>query len=87
MATSIASARQKFERKMAGSAGAKYDAAKGSMAQNYAEGLRAIGVTVGPLTQRSYQEGISAVSGQEVASRAAASSGKWERNYLASMSR
>lgn len=87
MATSIDSARQKFVRKMQGSAGAKYDAAKGHMASNYASGLQAIGVSVGPLTQRAYQEGISSVSGQEVATRAANSADKWQRNYLASMSR
>lgn len=87
MATSIDAGEQKFLRKMNGSAGAKYDAAKGHMAQNYAEGLRAIGVSVGPLTQRSYQEGISSVSGSDVAQRAAAAAPKWKRNYLASMSR
>jgi len=87
MATSLAAAREKFTRKMQGSAGAKWDAAKPNMASHYAEGFRHLGITIGPLTQRSYAEGIQSVSGQEIAQRAAQSADKWERNYRDSMAR
>ena len=87
MATSIGAAKEKFRRKMSTTGGANYDAAKGHMAADYAEGLRAVGVQVGPNTQQAYAAGIQSVSGSEVASRAAASADKWERNYMRAMAR
>jgi hypothetical protein len=85
VATSLTAAREKFVRKMQSTGGANYDSAKGRMVENYRNGFQHLGVTVGPNTTRAYQEGIASVSGSEVASRAASSADKWERNYRARM--
>jgi hypothetical protein len=85
VATSLAAAREKFVRKMNSTGGANYDAAKGRMVENYRNGFQHLGVTVGPNTTRAYQEGVSSVSGSDVAQRAASAADKWERNYRARM--
>ena len=87
MATSLTAAMEKFTRKMNTTGAANWDAAKGRMAENYRQGLGELGVQVGPTTMQSYQQGIAAVSGSEVARRAAAGAGKWEQNYRQALSR
>lgn len=84
------SAEAKLLRKLqSGSAAANYDAAKQHMPGNFASGLAAFGVNVGPNTRRAYETGIQGVSGQEVMSRAAArvQDGTWKRKLQQALSR
>jgi hypothetical protein len=83
---SITTGRQKWEAKMQ-TAGQKWDAAKSYMPQNWAEGLRAAGASPGPLTSRAYQEGISRISASDFQSAVSGKGDKWERNFLAGISR
>lgn len=60
---------------------AKYNASKATQTSRYVESLREAGVTVGPLTQRRHQEGVSR------AQYRGGNGAKWKRNYLDGMSR
>ncbi len=79
---SPAEAQAKWERKMQ-TADAKYQAAKGDMAANYAQGLQESGFTVGPMTRAAYQAGIASASLANVQGKGA----KWLRNTQAGLAR
>lgn len=77
----IESGKAKYARKTGASGAAKYNAAKGTMPGRWAEGLRAAGVSPGPIATASYQAGVSA------AQYRGGDPDKWERNFREGISR
>ncbi len=77
---SIATGKEKYSRK-AGIAKAKYDAAKGSMVEDWRAGLARAGVTPGRISTQAYQSGVAA------AEYRAGDPEKWERNYRRGITR
>jgi hypothetical protein len=76
----IATGKVKYANK-AQIAAAKWNAAKGQMAANWAAGLAEAGAAPGPLMSQAYQAGLA------TAQYRMGSADKWERNFRAAMSR
>ena len=65
---------------------ARWVAAKSRMKSDWANGLAAFGVTVGPTHLRAYQEGIDRVTESQFSSAVTGKADKWAKNFVAAMS-